>query len=250
MAKLNPCTVIENGSIVSGMPAIKGGPFPQDVTMQLVSPYGPRDPIYTPNGTTANFHFGADFWSPEAPPPLVAMTDGVVTYSVSGDSMVGNWIQVQNDQYSWEYYHLSAPSGLNVGDTVIPGQYVGNVGATGMATGPHLHLGIKHNGSTVDPMPFLTGGTGVSVTPEFRPAPSNVKYSPDNTALVVFIGGTIKDLEQLSRDAGAKGVWVQDQGGVFRLYSLDGPDFINKDFVEAFPTTFGTCAVNLVRKDS
>lgn len=244
----NPCIVTPNASIVSGMPTISGGPFPQDVTMNVTSPYGPRDPIYTPNGTTGQFHFGVDFWG-QNPPPLVAMTDGVVELAIAGDSMVGNWIRVRNDQYAWEYYHLASPTTLNVGDTVTPGQYVGNVGMTGMATGPHLHLGVQYNGSTVDPMPFFDGGTGVSVTPAFIP-PNPVFSKENDRAMVVFTGGTSTDLENLARSVDAGGAWVQDKNGIFKLLVVDGPQFLRDAFDKVFPTPFGAVAVSLVRKDS
>jgi hypothetical protein len=243
----NPCVVTPNASIVSEMPTVSGGPFPQGVTMNVTSPYGPREPIYTANGTTANFHFGVDFWRPEAPPPLVAMTDGTVTLAVSGDSIVGNCVRVQNEEYSWEYYHLSAPAAVAVGDVVTAGQYIGNVGSTGMSTGPHLHLGIHQNGSTVDPMPFLSGNvSAVSVIPEFRPSPP--LFSEHGTSLVMFTGGTTVDLENLARSAGAKGVWVQDKYGKFQLLIVDGPDFMRQPFDKAFPTPFGVCAVSLVKE--
>lgn len=243
---INPCKVIPNASIVSGMPTVSGGPFPQDVVMNVTSPYGPRDPIYTPNGTTSNFHFGVDFWTPGDQPPLVAMTDGVVRLSVSGDSMVGNWIRVENEQYSWEYYHLDQPSPLKIGDDVAAGQVVGKVGATGMATGPHLHLGIQQNGSAVDPMPFLTGGgPSVSMTTEFRP--SQPLFSEQGTSLVMFTGGTSTDIENLARAAGATGAWVQDKTGKLQLLIVDGPDFMRQLFDSAFPTPFGVCAISLTK---
>ncbi len=41
------------------------------------------------------------------------------------------------------YAHLNNPSSLSEGDTVIPGQIIGNVGTTGNSTGVHLHLEIR-----------------------------------------------------------------------------------------------------------
>ena len=42
------------------------------------------------------------------------------------------------------------------GDKVTKGMVVGLVGATGRATGPHLHFGIRINGARIDPMQFMT----------------------------------------------------------------------------------------------
>jgi len=41
------------------------------------------------------------------------------------------------------------------GDTVVTGQFVGNVGATGRVTGPHLHWTVRVNDARVDPVSLL-----------------------------------------------------------------------------------------------
>ncbi|MEM6267648.1 MAG: M23 family metallopeptidase, partial [Pseudomonadota bacterium] len=40
------------------------------------------------------------------------------------------------------------------GDAVKQGQYIGNVGASGRATGPHLHWSLKWNDARLDPLLF------------------------------------------------------------------------------------------------
>jgi murein DD-endopeptidase MepM/ murein hydrolase activator NlpD len=51
------------------------------------------------------------------------------------------------------YLHLSAfAKGISAGAHVSQGQRIGFVGATGLATGPHLHYGLTKNGTFVNPL--------------------------------------------------------------------------------------------------
>ena len=52
------------------------------------------------------------------------------------------------------YYHMSELS-VKEGDMVSQGQLLGKSGATGLATGPHLHWEVRLNGSAVRPEFFL-----------------------------------------------------------------------------------------------
>lgn len=52
------------------------------------------------------------------------------------------------------YGHLSTMD-VAPGTRVRPGQPIGQVGATGNDTGPHLHFEVRQAGAAVDPAPFL-----------------------------------------------------------------------------------------------
>ncbi len=62
------------------------------------------------------------------------------------------------------YFHLSEIA-VAEGDPVVPGHILGTVGATGRATGPHLHFGVRWRGARIDPMLLLTDPREVRAIP-------------------------------------------------------------------------------------
>jgi murein DD-endopeptidase MepM/ murein hydrolase activator NlpD len=55
--------------------------------------------------------------------------------------------------YVSQYLHLSAfGAGIRPGAAIEQGQTIGRVGASGLATGPHLHYGLQKNGTFVNPL--------------------------------------------------------------------------------------------------
>lgn len=97
-------------------------------------------------------HLGTDFAAPEGT-PVRSVGDGVVEeagYTANN----GNFVKIRhNTTYSTQYLHLSkiAP-GIKRGVSVRQGQWIGNVGSTGLATGPHLCYRFWKNGKQVDAM--------------------------------------------------------------------------------------------------
>jgi murein DD-endopeptidase MepM/ murein hydrolase activator NlpD len=94
-------------------------------------------------------HSGSDF-AADSGTPVLAAAAGTVTMSddlfFSGKSVFIH----HGDGLITMYFHLSE-LGVAEGDEVERGQRIGRVGATGRATGPHLHFGARWRGARVDP---------------------------------------------------------------------------------------------------
>jgi murein DD-endopeptidase MepM/ murein hydrolase activator NlpD len=101
---------------------------------------------------TARAHRGVDYGAP-AGAPVVAVASGTVI-SATFDNANGRMVRLRHPSgYESYYLHLSAfASGMRAGARVNQGQTIGRVGATGLATGPHLHYGLKRNGVFVNPL--------------------------------------------------------------------------------------------------
>lgn len=90
---------------------------------------------------------------------VVAIDDGVVTYA-GYDSSSGYYVFIQHEnKYKSFYCHLLKGSiTVKKGDKVCKGGIIGTMGATGKATGVHLHFGLKNaNAKWIDPLPLLEG---------------------------------------------------------------------------------------------
>jgi murein DD-endopeptidase MepM/ murein hydrolase activator NlpD len=127
------------------------------------------------NGKPRNPHNGEDIGAPLGT-DVAATNDGIVRITVDHIfSGKGVFVDHGLGFYSM-YFHLSEIL-VNDGDLVKAGQIIGKVGATGRATGPHLHWGVKLNGARVNPyslldLPFKNGSmTGSTVlTPALESA--------------------------------------------------------------------------------
>ncbi|MBN1150133.1 M23 family metallopeptidase [candidate division WOR-3 bacterium] len=105
-------------------------------------------------------HRGVDYSAPTGT-PVSAVSGGTVSLSGwAGEAGIAVRIQHSGGIES-EYYHLSRiADGVVKGKRVEQGQVIGFVGSTGLSTGPHLHFGIKINGTHVDPLPVLERASG------------------------------------------------------------------------------------------
>ncbi len=105
------------------------------------------------NGQARNPHNGEDIGAPLGT-AVAATNHGVVRLTVDHIfSGKGVFLDHGLGFYSM-YFHLSEVL-VKEGEQVKAGQIVGKVGATGRATGPHLHWGVKLNGARVNPYALL-----------------------------------------------------------------------------------------------
>jgi hypothetical protein len=109
-------------------------------------------------GVPAAYHSGTDIGA-GAGAIVVAPADGVVTLAPPpAFSLEGNLVIIDHGLgLTSAFLHLSRAT-VRVGDRVRQGQEIGRVGATGRATGPHLHWSLVWNGARIDPA-ALVGGT-------------------------------------------------------------------------------------------
>ncbi len=108
---------------------------------------------YTNGKSSTSFHYGDDYGIPTGT-EVFACSDGKVVMAENRIS-TGYSIVIEHlpGLYSL-YYHLSEMA-VKEGDMVKQGQLIAKSGATGLATGPHLHWEIRLNGSAVRPDFFI-----------------------------------------------------------------------------------------------
>jgi murein DD-endopeptidase MepM/ murein hydrolase activator NlpD len=95
-------------------------------------------------------HLGVDY-RPPAGAPVVAVSDGVVV-SAGANGGSGRMVHLRHaNGFESEYLHLSSIA-VHAGGRVRQGELIGRVGATGLATGPHLDYRLKRNGAFVNPL--------------------------------------------------------------------------------------------------
>ena len=102
----------------------------------------------------AHCHTGLDFAAATGT-PIRAIMSGTVIWTQWGGAY-GHLTKIQhpNGVQSW-YAHQSSQE-VKVGDVVTAGQIIGQIGATGNTTGPHLHLEVRLNGTPTDPDQWLS----------------------------------------------------------------------------------------------
>jgi murein DD-endopeptidase MepM/ murein hydrolase activator NlpD len=132
---------------------INGDLFIWPASGRITSPYGYRAWPFGEGGGGRQFHSGIDIGASMGSSVRAAMSGRV---SVAGwDNILGNHVVISHHSgYRTLYAHMSAirvKSGAYVGT----GERIGDVGSTGLSTGPHLHFTVFKNGVTVNPRNYI-----------------------------------------------------------------------------------------------
>ncbi|MEO8743508.1 MAG: M23 family metallopeptidase [Lysobacteraceae bacterium] len=102
------------------------------------------------NGTPKSWHSGMDVAAPKGT-PVHAPAGGIVIFANPDLYLTGGTVLIDHGQgVSSNFLHMSRID-VKVGDRVEQGQVIGLVGATGRATGPHMHWGMNWLTVRVDP---------------------------------------------------------------------------------------------------
>ena len=103
----------------------------------------------------AAYHSGTDIATGTSGTPYVSPADGVVIFAASRPfSLEGYLLMIDHGMGLNSAFLHSSSLLVRAGDRVRQGQVVGRIGATGRATGPHLHWSLKWRTSRLDPMLF------------------------------------------------------------------------------------------------
>ncbi len=123
------------------------GGFIRPVNGAIVSGFGMR---YHPILKVNRMHNGVDIAAPYGT-PIKAAADGEVIFAGYRRGYGNTIIIDHGGGVATLYAHCSALA-VGEGTTVRQRQVIGYVGATGLATGPHLHFEVRHNGEPVNPL--------------------------------------------------------------------------------------------------
>jgi murein DD-endopeptidase MepM/ murein hydrolase activator NlpD len=145
----------DSQEIAKRLQALEGMPLPgafagkliQPVVGRVVSSFGPR---FHPILKIQRLHAGVDFGAGTGT-PIVAAASGVVAFSgvMRG---YGNVVVLDHGGgISTLYAHCSVLL-AHEGESIEQGKVIARVGATGLATGPHLHFEVRRNGTPINPI--------------------------------------------------------------------------------------------------
>lgn len=227
-----------------GLGELSGAP----VSGHITSPFGPRQPIWTPAGWTSDFHAALDINGPGiGGRPVLAGIDQQVTAEGMSMNGYGNAVfAVCNTGHQFLYAHLKPGAHAGKGNFVPRGGVIGQVGTTGASTGDHLHFGVLQPGLPtitdvniwlprdvwVDPMQFFSD---LLSPPPPEPVLAGVPPGPGQWAMM----STIRECtvaEALAQLDGEKSLHMLIDG-VWFPYIVGAPAGVNAGFPDPIPAS-------------
>lgn len=117
----------------------------------ITSGYGNRE---HPVQGVVKRHSGIDIGNADFGSPIVAATDGVITYAgwLGG---YGNCVIINHGEGITTLYGHGQKVLTSLHEEVKKGDVIMEVGSTGLSTGPHLHFEVRYNGTCVNPLAFV-----------------------------------------------------------------------------------------------
>lgn len=100
-----------------------------------------------------HIHTGIDLAAPTGT-DILSATAGTAHIGTDSNG-AGNYVMVAVDAHTRVFYCHLSEFRVRSGDAVNPGQVIGLVGSTGLATGPHVHFEVQVDGTSVDPVAWL-----------------------------------------------------------------------------------------------
>lgn len=129
---------------------VNGDLFIWPITGRLSSPFGFRRSPFT---GARQFHGGIDIAAPRGTPVRAAMAGQVARVGYNG--VFGNYVVINHHSgFRTLYAHLHVAR-VRAGANVASGERIGDVGSTGLSTGPHLHFEVHRNGVRVNPRTLM-----------------------------------------------------------------------------------------------
>ncbi len=179
-------------------------------------------------------HNGVDFGAPTGTPVRAVAKGRVERAGKAGGH--GNFVKIKHDgPYQTSYSHLSR---INVrqGEHVAQGQIIGAVGATGLATGPHLHYQLWVHGKYQDPLR--------TDLPRNEQLPAQVmdEYLAWRSKLISILDGE-HPVESLRGDVEEQPVGDRVEGGTVEEGTVEGGEGVEGEAVAPDPTAPGQEAV-------
>ena len=106
-------------------------------------------------GEPGSYHSGIDIATGGSGTPFVSPADGIVTLATDEPFSLEGYLLIIDHGMGLNsaFLHMSDIA-VRQGDRVSQGQYIGKIGSSGRATGPHLHWSLKWRDARLDPLLF------------------------------------------------------------------------------------------------